>query len=122
MAGAGRRVGIYGFGAAVQIVAQLARFKGQEVYAFTRPGDAAAEALALSLGAAWAGSSDQLPPCKLDAAIIFAPVGSLVPAALRTVRKGGIVVCAGIHMRDIPQARRRTHRHARELPLLRSEE
>ena len=103
MAGEGRRLGLYGFGAAAHIVAQLARFRGHEVYAFTRPGDTASQEFARSLGATWAGASDEPPPCALDAAIIFAPVGSLVPAALRNIRKGGVVVCAGIHMSDIPQ-------------------
>ena len=97
-----RRLGIYGFGAAAHILAQVARHQGREVYAFTRAGDAAAQALAMSLGAAWAGDSAAPPPEPLDAAILFAPVGALVPAALRAVVKGGIVVCAGIHMSDIP--------------------
>ena len=96
------RLGIYGFGAAAHIVAQVARHQKREVYAFTSPGDAAAQAFAREMGACWAGDSDQPPPCELDAAIIFAPVGSLVPAALRAVRKGGIVVCGGIHMSEIP--------------------
>lgn len=98
-----RRLGLYGFGAAAHIVTQVARWQGREVYAFTRKDDTAARALALGLGAAWAGDSDSAPPVELDAAIIFAPVGSLVPAALRAVRRGGIVVCGGIHMSDIPQ-------------------
>ncbi len=102
MAGDARRLGIYGFGAAAHIVAQVARHQGREVYAFTRPGDAAAQAFALGLGAAWAGASSERPPVLLDAAILFAPVGALVPAALRAVAKGGTVVCAGIHMSDIP--------------------
>src|SRR5690606_15628667 len=97
-----RRLGIYGFGAAAHIVAQIARSQGQEVYAFTRPGDVAAQQFALSLGARWAGGSDQPPPELLDAAIIFAPVGALVPAALETLRKGGTLVCGGIHMSDVP--------------------
>ena len=101
-AGRGHRLGIYGFGAAAHIVAQIAIFHGQEVYAFTRPGDGTGQAFARSLGASWAGGSDESPPFMLDAAIIFAPVGSLVPAALKVIRKGGIVVCAGIHMSDIP--------------------
>ncbi len=96
------RLGIYGFGAAGHIVAQVARFEGRTVYAFTRPGDAAAQRFALDLGAAWAGASDQMPPEPLDAAIIYAPAGPLVPTALRAVRKGGRDVCAGIHMTDIP--------------------
>ncbi len=97
-----RRLGLYGFGAAAHIVAQLARHRGQQVLAFTRPGDAEAQAFARRLGAQWAGDSDAPPPEKLDAAILFAPVGALVPAALRAVRPGGTVVCAGIHMSDIP--------------------
>jgi propanol-preferring alcohol dehydrogenase len=102
MAGEGRRVGLYGFGAAAHIIAQIARHQGREVYAFSRPGDRKGQDFARKLGAVWAGDSDTLPPEALDAAIIFAPVGSLVPAALRAVVKGGIVVCAGIHMSDIP--------------------
>jgi len=101
-AGNARRLGIYGFGAAAHIVAQVARFQGRQVFAFTRPGDVAAQKFALSLGAAWAGDSSVLPPEPLDAAIIFAPAGQLVPQALRTVTKGGTVVCGGIHMSDIP--------------------
>jgi len=101
-AGNARRLGIYGFGAAAHIAAQVAKWQGQEVYALTRPGDTAAQAFARRLGAAWAGGSDERPPEELDAAIIFAPVGALVPAALRAVRKGGVVVCGGIHMSDIP--------------------
>ncbi len=103
IAGEGRRIGIYGFGAAAHIIAQVCRFQGREVYAFTREGDTAARAMALSLGAVWAGSSDDAPPVLLDAAIIFAPSGELVPAALKAVAKGGRVVCGGIHMSDIPQ-------------------
>ncbi|KVH80896.1 alcohol dehydrogenase [Burkholderia ubonensis] len=102
MAGDARRIGIYGFGAAAHLVAQVARLEGRKVFAFTRPGDAAALQLARRLGAAWAGGSDEPPPETLDAALIFAPVGALVPAALRAVDKGGIVVCGGIHMSDIP--------------------
>ncbi len=102
MAGDATRVGLYGFGAAAHIVCQIAVFEGREVFAFARPGDTRAEEFARSLGAVWAGPSDALPPEPLDAAIIYAPVGSLVPAALRAVRKGGVVVCAGIHMSDIP--------------------
>ncbi len=102
MAGDGKRLGIYGFGAAAHIVAQVARHQEREVYAFTSPGDTDAQDFARSLGAVWAGGSDQAPPQELDAAIIFAPVGALVPAALKAVRKGGIVVCGGIHMSDIP--------------------
>ena len=96
------RIGIYGFGAAAHLVAQVAMHEKREVHAFTRSGDAAAQAFAHSLGIAWAGGSDEAPPHPLDAAIIFAPVGKLVPTALRAVRKGGRVVCAGIHMSDIP--------------------
>jgi alcohol dehydrogenase, propanol-preferring len=103
MAGEGRRIGLYGFGAAAHILAQVCRWQGREVYAFTRAGDEPAQKLALSLGAAWAGASEEMPPAPLDAAIIFAPVGSLVPNALRAVRKGGRVVCGGIHMSDIPR-------------------
>jgi propanol-preferring alcohol dehydrogenase len=101
IAGDGKHLGFYGFGAAAHILAQVAKWQGRSVYAFTRPGDLATQAFARSLGAVWAGGSDQAPPEPLDAAIIFAPVGSLVPAALRAVRKGGKVVCAGIHMSDI---------------------
>lgn len=97
-----RRLGLYGFGAAAHLLAQLAVWKGQEVYAFTRAGDTAAQRLALDLGCAWAGASEEAPPEPLDAAIIFAPVGALAPTALRAVRKGGTVVCGGIHMSDIP--------------------
>jgi len=97
-----KRIGIYGFGAAAHITAQVAHYQGREVYAFTRPGDNAAQQFALQLGAIWAGDSDQLPPELLDAAIIFAPIGDLVPIALRAVAKAGIVVCGGIHMSDIP--------------------
>jgi len=100
--GEARRLGIYGFGAAAHIVTQVARHQGRRVFAFTRPGDAAAQRFALELGAEWAGGSDASPPEPLDAAIIFAPVGPLVPAALRATAKGGTVVCAGIHMSDIP--------------------
>jgi propanol-preferring alcohol dehydrogenase len=101
-AGDGKRLGIYGFGAAAHIVAQVARYQNREIYAFTRPGDKEAEKFALELGAVWAGGSNELPPVKLDAAIIFAPVGALVPQALGAVGKGGKVVCGGIHMSDIP--------------------
>lgn len=103
MAGDGRRIGLYGFGAAAHILAQVCRWQGRDVYAFTRSGDAPAQGLALSLGARWAGGSDETPPEPLDAAIIFAPIGALVPNALAAVRKGGRVVCGGIHMSDIPQ-------------------
>jgi propanol-preferring alcohol dehydrogenase len=102
MAGDARRLGFYGFGAAAHILVQVAKHQGRRVYAFTRPGDAAAQAFARDLGAAWAGGSDERPPEPLDAAIVFAPVGDLVPAALAAVAKGGTVVCAGIHMSDIP--------------------
>jgi alcohol dehydrogenase, propanol-preferring len=97
-----QRIGLYGFGAAAHLVAQVAVHQGRSVFAFTRPGDEAAQLLALELGAAWAGGSDQMAPAALDAALIFAPVGALVPTALRAVRAGGVVVCAGIHMSDIP--------------------
>jgi len=100
--GNARRLGIFGFGAAAHIITQVAIFQGREVYAFTRPGDSQAQQFARSLGAVWAGDSDSCPPEKLDAAIIFAPVGSLVPAALKALDKGGLVVCGGIHMSDIP--------------------
>jgi propanol-preferring alcohol dehydrogenase len=102
MAGEGRRLGLYGFGAAAHIIIQVARHQGREVYAFSRPGDTEGQQFARDLGAVWAGGSDQPPPEELDAAILFAPVGSLVPQALRAVAKGGVVVCAGIHMSDIP--------------------
>jgi propanol-preferring alcohol dehydrogenase len=102
MAGDPARLGIYGFGAAAHIIAQVARYEGREVFAFTRPGDKQAQDFARRLGAAWAGASDQPPPEPLDAAIIFAPVGALVPLALRAVRPAGVVVCGGIHMSDIP--------------------
>jgi propanol-preferring alcohol dehydrogenase len=101
-AGNGKRLGIYGFGAAAHIVAQVARYQQREIYAFTRAGDEEAKKFAVNLGAVWAGGSNELPPEKLDAAIIFAPVGELVPQALKAVGKGGIVVCGGIHMSDIP--------------------
>lgn len=101
-AGDARRVGLYGFGAAAHIVAQVARFQGRELYAFTRAGDTEAQEFARKLGAVWVGGSDEQPPEPLDAAIIFAPVGPLVPAALRATARGGTVVCAGIHMSDIP--------------------
>ena len=102
MAGEGERLGIYGFGAAAHIVTQLARHEGRQIYAFTRAGDHAAQDFARALGAVWAGGSAERPPEEIDAAIIFAPVGSLIPAALRAVRKGGVVVAGGIHMSDIP--------------------
>jgi propanol-preferring alcohol dehydrogenase len=102
LAGPGETLGIYGFGAAAHIVAQVAAFEGRRVYAFTRAGDDKAQAFALSQGCAWAGSSDEKPPEEMDAAIIFAPVGALVPLALRSVRKGGTVVLGGIHMSEIP--------------------
>ena len=101
-AGNGKRLGIYGFGAAAHIVTQVAKYQKREIYAFTRSGDRKAQEFALSFGALWAGSSNQSPPVKLDAAIIFAPVGALVPQALNAVRKGGTVVAGGIHMSDIP--------------------
>ena len=102
MAGAARTIGIYGFGAAAHIVAQVAQFERRTVYAFTRPGDIDAQAFVRGLGCAWTGGSDEPPPVSLESAIIFAPVGGLVPAALRSVRKGGTVVLGGIHMSDIP--------------------
>ena len=102
LAGAATTLGLYGFGAAAHIVTQVARHQGCAVYAFTRPGDTAGQDFARELGAVWAGGSDTAPPVRLDAAVIFAPVGALVPVALRAVDKGGTVVCAGIHMSDIP--------------------
>lgn len=102
MAGDAERLGVYGFGAAAHIVAQVARFEGRRLFAFTREGDTVAQAFAKRLGAEWVGGSNEMPPEQLDAAIIFAPVGPLVPAALRAIRPGGIVVCGGIHMSDIP--------------------
>jgi len=102
IAGPCKKLGLYGFGAAAHIVAQVARWQGRSVFSFTRKGDTENQAFARSLGATWAGGSDELPPVPLDAAIIFATLGDLVPAALKAVRKGGRVVCAGIHMSDIP--------------------
>lgn len=102
MAGDGEQLGIFGFGAAAHIVAQVARWQGRSVHAFTRPGDREAQEFARRMGAAWAGGCDESPPCDLDAAILFAPIGALVPLALRAVRKGGTVICGGIHMSDIP--------------------
>ena len=104
-AGNARRIAIYGFGAAAHLMTQIAVYQGRKIYAFTRAGDRDTQDFARSLGAVWAGDSSELPPVQLDAAIIFAPVGDLVPSALRVVRKGGIVVCGGIHMSDIPQFR-----------------
>ena len=101
-AAAAQRIGLYGFGAAAHIIAQVCRWQGREVYAFSRPGDAEAQHFARDLGACWAGGSDEMPPQELDAAIIFAPVGALVPAALAALCRGGRVVCGGIHMSDIP--------------------
>ena len=102
LAGDGRRIGLVGFGAAAHIIAQVAVWQGREVYAFTREGDAQTQAFARSLGCCWAGASTEQPPVQLDSVLIFAPIGALVPAALKLVRKGGRVVCAGIHMSDIP--------------------
>jgi len=102
IAGEGKKIGLYGFGAAAHILAQVAKWQGRSVFAFTRTGDLSTQAFARSLGASWAGGSNEMPPKPLDAAIIFATVGDLVPLALKTVRKGGRVVCAGIHMSDIP--------------------
>ncbi len=101
-AGDAERLGLYGFGASAHIVSQVAAHQGRRPFAFTRPGDEAGQRFALELGAEWAGGSDETPPEELDAAIVFAPVGALVPAALRAVAKGGVVVCAGIHMSDVP--------------------
>jgi len=103
LAGEGGRIGLYGFGAAAHILAQVCRWQNRDVYAFTRPGDAKAQSLARKLGATWVGGSDDAPPVPLDAAIIFAPVGALIPQALKCLRKGGTLVCGGIHMSDIPQ-------------------
>jgi propanol-preferring alcohol dehydrogenase len=103
IAGVGKKLGLYGFGAAAHIVAQVAKWQGRSVFAFTRPGDVTTQVFARSLGATWAGGSGEMPPESLDAAIIFATVGELVPLALKAVRKGGRVVCAGIHMSDIPR-------------------
>ena len=102
IAGDGKKIGLYGFGAAAHIIAQVAKWQGRSVFAFTRPGDLSTQAFARSLGASWAGGSNEMPPEQLNAAIIFATVGDLVPLALKAVRKGGRVVCAGIHMSDIP--------------------
>ena len=102
MAGEAATLGFYGFGSAAHVLVQIARHQGRDVYAFTRPGDEEGQRFALEMGATWAGPSDAAPPVELDAALLFAPVGALVPAALRVVRKGGVVVCAGIHMSDIP--------------------
>ncbi|HVH63373.1 MAG TPA: zinc-dependent alcohol dehydrogenase family protein [Candidatus Dormibacteraeota bacterium] len=102
MAGDASRLGVFGFGASAHIVTQVAAYRGQRVFALTRPGDERAQEFARTMGAVWAGSTDQNPPEELDAAIIFAPAGELIPTALRMVRKGGVVVCAGIHMTDIP--------------------
>ena len=102
LAGDGQKIGLYGFGAAAHIIAQVACWQGRDVFAFTRSGDTAAQAFAKKMGACWCGASDDRPPEELDSAVIYAPVGALVPAALRAVRKGGRVVCAGIHMSDIP--------------------
>jgi propanol-preferring alcohol dehydrogenase len=100
--GEAKRIGIYGFGAAAHIITQVARHQGREVFAFTRRGDTQAQQFARSLGAVWAGSADEAPPEQLDAAIIFAPIGNLVTAALRVLARGGVVVCGGIHMSDVP--------------------
>jgi propanol-preferring alcohol dehydrogenase len=102
MAPEARRIGLYGFGAAAHLIAQVAINEGREVFAFTRPGDARSQAFARELGCAWAGDSDQAAPSPLDAALLFAPVGALVPVALSAVAKGGVVICAGIHMSDLP--------------------
>ena len=102
IAGDGKKIGFYGFGAAAHIIAQVAKWQGRSVFAFTRPGDLSTQAFVRSLGASWAGGSNEMPPEQLNAAIIFATVGDLVPLALKAVRKGGRVVCAGIHMSDIP--------------------
>ncbi len=103
MTGDAKRIGLYGYGAAAHIIAQIARHEGREVFAFTRRGDTRSQQFALALGAVWAGDSDARPPALLDAAIIFAPAGELVPQALSVSRKGAVIVCAGIHMTDIPR-------------------
>lgn len=103
LAGEGNRIGLYGFGAAAHILAQICKWQNRAVYAFTRPGDVKAQSLAKELGATWVGGSDDVPPVPLDAAIIFAPVGALIPKALKCLRKNGTLVCGGIHMSDIPQ-------------------
>jgi propanol-preferring alcohol dehydrogenase len=103
MAGAAERLGLYGFGASAHVVVQVARHQGRRVFAFTKPGDAGGQAFARELGAEWAGGADERPPEELDAAILFAPAGELVPTALAALSKGGTVVCAGIHMTDIPR-------------------
>ena len=115
IAGDGKALGLYGFGAAAHILAQVAKWQGRSVFAFTRPGDRKTQDFARSLGATWAGGSDEMPPQQLDAAIIFATVGDLVPLALKAVRKGGRVVCAGIHMSDIPNFPYRTLWEERQL-------
>jgi propanol-preferring alcohol dehydrogenase len=115
IAGEGNKLGLYGFGAAAHIIAQVARWQGRDVFAFTRRGNTAGQLFARQIGACWAGNSDELPPEPLDCAIIYAPVGALVPAALRAVRKGGRVVCAGIHMSDIPSFPYGILWHEREL-------
>jgi alcohol dehydrogenase, propanol-preferring len=115
IAGDGRKLGLYGFGAAAHIIAQVARWQGRDVFAFTRRGDEAAQAFAKKLGVCWVGSSEDTPPEPLDCAILYAPVGALIPAALRAVRKGGRVVCAGIHMSDIPSFPYDILWHEREL-------
>jgi propanol-preferring alcohol dehydrogenase len=102
MTGKGKRLGIYGFGAAAHIVTQVALWEGREIYAFTRAGDDAGQHFALEMGACWAGAAPERPPVELDAAIIFAPAGELVPLALKAIRKGGVVVCGGIYMSQIP--------------------
>jgi alcohol dehydrogenase, propanol-preferring len=115
LAGNAECLGLYGFGAAAHIAIQVARHRGQRVYAFTKPGDRAGQNFARALGAEWAGGSDELPPVPLDAALIFAPVGALIPAALAATAKGGAVVCAGIHMSDIPSFPYRLLWHERVL-------
>jgi len=115
LGGPGRRLGIYGFGVAAHLLCQLARHDGREVYALTRPGDLDAQRFARELGAVWAGGSDELPPVPLDVAILFAPIGALVPAALRAVDRGGVVVCGGIHMSEIPAFEYRLLWHERVL-------
>jgi propanol-preferring alcohol dehydrogenase len=113
--GEARRIGIYGFGAAAHIVTQVARYEGREIYAFTRSGDEAAREFALQMGAVWAGASNKPSPTKLDAAIIFAPAGELVPTALKSLQRGGVIICGGIHMTEIPSFPYRDLWHERSI-------
>ena len=115
MAGEAERIGLYGFGAAAHIITQVARHQGRQIYAFTRPNDTTAQKFARKMGATWSGGTDQAPPARLQAAIIFAPAGELVPQALRSLDRGGVVVCAGIHMSDIPSFRYNDLWHERQI-------